>query len=33
MTCPGIEPWSPGQLANTLPIGPMAWLYIYIIQL
>ena len=25
MTRPGIEPWSPGPLANTLLIKPMAW--------
>ena len=28
MTLPGIEPLSPGPLANTLPIRPMGW-YIY----
>ena len=27
MTEPGIEPWSPWPLANTLPIIPMGMLY------
>ena len=27
MTRPGIEPWSPGPLANTLLIRPMAYYY------
>ena len=30
MTRPGIEPRSPGPLANTLPTRPMSRLYIYI---
>ena len=30
MTRPGIEPWSPGPLANTVLIGPMTNIYIYI---
>ena len=27
---PGIEPWSPGPLANTLLIRPIIYIYIYI---
>ena len=30
MTRPGIEPRSPGPLANTLTAGPMSHIYIYI---
>ena len=27
---PGIEPRSPGPLANTLPIRPMSWYFFWI---
>ena len=32
MTRPGIEPRSPGLLANTLPTGPMIREVLYILQ-